>query len=360
MKIKSIKRIKPEISRCIEVAAEDRLFSLGGENGDAVLTHNSVVQRNIVFGCIMRPDFWTFAGIDLKRVELSWLRNYSHVVLGVGTELDVAVEILRLASQIMMKRYDDMEKMQVNDFKDIPGNNKYFLVMIDEAGELLGQAKGQGEEIKIQNALKGEAQQLIGSIARLGRAAGVHLLVATQRPDAELIPGETRNNLHYRINCGPTGSTASSMILDGSTEGMKVKSNPRGRLYLRIHRRGNHGQGFFANQDWLDKWLESQGLRQDGTPIPGWSPPVSDSTEGDSENLPKNEEKIKVSQNESKESTSTQVEPPTQQRLPVEEVGDWSKTFKKKDESEDKYSRPEDSWDSELEAAIALNNNRQQ
>lgn len=310
----------------------------------------------------MRPENWTFAGIDLKRVELSWLRNYSHVVLGVGTELDVAVEILRLASQIMMKRYDEMEKMQVNDFKDIPGKNKYFLVMVDEAGELLGQVSGQGEEIKTQNALKAEAQTLIGSIARLGRAAGSHLLVATQRPDASLIPGETRNNLHYRINCGPTGSTASSMILDGSGEGMKVKSNPRGRLYIRVHRRGNHGQGFFAEQEWLDQWLESQGLQQDGTPIPGWTPPVQEAPEGDSEENASSdpeESSEKPSEEPKPEKPKRrQVAPPTEQRLPVEEIGDWSNTFKKKDEDEDKYSRPEDTWDSELEAAIALNNKK--
>ena len=122
------------------------------------------------------------------------------------------------------------------------------------------------EEGKEQDKLKGEANMIIGSIARLGRAAGVHLVIATQRPDAKLIPGETKANLGVRVNCGTTNSTASSMILENA-EGTRVKANPRGRLYLQIYGKGDHGQGFFADQSWIDDYLESKGLNKDGTPI---------------------------------------------------------------------------------------------
>ena len=122
------------------------------------------------------------------------------------------------------------------------------------------------EEGKADDALKGEAAMIIGSIARLGRAAGVHLVIATQRPDATTISGETKSNLGVRINCGRTDSTASSMIL-GSGEGTRVRSNPKGRLYLRIFGSGNHGQGFFAPQSWIDEWLQKQGKNPDGSPI---------------------------------------------------------------------------------------------
>lgn len=122
------------------------------------------------------------------------------------------------------------------------------------------------DEGKAEDALKGEAQMIIGSIARLGRAAGVHLVIATQRPDATLIPGETKANFGVRINAGRTDTNASSMIL-GSGEGLRVKANPKGRLYLRIYGSGNHGQGFFAGQEWIDEYLASIGRNVDGTPI---------------------------------------------------------------------------------------------
>lgn len=122
------------------------------------------------------------------------------------------------------------------------------------------------EEGKADDQLKGEAAMIIGSVARLGRAAGVHLVIATQRPDATTISGETKSNLGVRINCGRTDSTASNMIL-GTGDGVRVRANPKGRLYLRIYGSGNHGQGFFAQQSWIDEWLEKQGKNPDGSPI---------------------------------------------------------------------------------------------
>jgi hypothetical protein len=266
MRIRSIKEIDPEPARCIEVESEDRLFAAGGENGDSFLTHNSVVQRNIILGCILRPDSWRFLGIDLKKVELSQFRAYSNVVLGIATTLEDALTVLRFAQQTMMKRYSEMEQLGVNNFLDLPTKGQALMVMVDEAGELLSPGGGKNEEAKAEDALKGEASMIIGSIARLGRAAGVHLVIATQRPDAKLIPGETKANLGVRINCGQTNSTASSMILE-SSEGVRVKSNPRGRLYLSIYGKGDHGQGFFAKQDWIDEYLASKGLNPDGSPI---------------------------------------------------------------------------------------------
>ena len=122
------------------------------------------------------------------------------------------------------------------------------------------------EEGKAEDALKGEASMIIGSIARLGRAAGVHLVIATQRPDATIIPGETKANLGVRINCGRSDSNASNMIL-GNGEGMRIRANPRGRLYVRIYGNGDHGQGFFADTNWIDEYLAEQGLNPDGSPI---------------------------------------------------------------------------------------------
>lgn len=137
MKIKSIKQIAPEPSRCIEVDSPDRLFAAGGIDGASILSHNSVVQRNIVFGCILRPDSWRFLGIDLKKVELSGYRAYSNVVLGIATTIEDALTVLRFAQQTMMKRYAELEQLGLNNFLDLPTKGQALMVMVDEAGELL-------------------------------------------------------------------------------------------------------------------------------------------------------------------------------------------------------------------------------
>jgi len=138
MKIKSIREVEPELSRCISVDSPDRLFSVKSQNDDtSILTHNSVVQRNIIISCILRPDSWRFLGIDLKRVELSQYRAYSNVVLGIATNLQDALTVLRFAQQTMMKRYSELEQLGLNNFLDLPEKGQALLVMVDEAGELL-------------------------------------------------------------------------------------------------------------------------------------------------------------------------------------------------------------------------------
>lgn len=137
MKIKEIREIEPEMARCIEVDSPDRLFAAGGTSGKAVVSHNSVIQRNIIFGTILRPESWKFLGIDLKKVELSSFRAYSNVVLGIATTIEDALTVLRFAQQTMMKRYAEMEQLGVNNFLDLPEKGQALMVMVDEAGELL-------------------------------------------------------------------------------------------------------------------------------------------------------------------------------------------------------------------------------
>lgn len=132
MRIKSIKEIEPIESNCISVDSHDKLFAIG-EKGD-LLTHNSVSQQNIIISCLLRPENWVILGIDLKRVELTRFRKFG---VKVATDLETAVEFLRFAQAVMMKRYERMEEYGVNDFEDLPEPLQALMVMIDEAGELL-------------------------------------------------------------------------------------------------------------------------------------------------------------------------------------------------------------------------------
>lgn len=385
MKLKSIRRIDPSLSRCISVDSEDRLFAAGGDDGRSIVSHNSVIQRNIIFGCILRPDSWRFIGIDLKKVELSSFRAYKNVVLGIATELEDALTVLRFAQATMMKRYQDMEAVGFNDFMDMPDHGPALMVMIDEAGELLSASGVKTEAGKHDDELKGEAQMIIGSVARLGRAAGVHLIVATQRPDATLISGETKANLGCRVNAGRTDSNASSMIL-GNAEGTRVKPFPPGRLYIRIYSHGDHGQGFYADQSWIDEYLQSQGKNPDGTSIAeagkvntrkanlvdmdSFGEGDLDSREGidtqaaidsyisgedddDDFDLDSEEEEDGDFGFEEMSEDSSDADDEPKETKP----GDMSAPiiFGKREEQGDKFARPEESWDVDLEALIEEN-----
>lgn len=384
MKLKAIRRIEAKPARCISVDAEDRLFAAGGDDGRSVLTHNSVIQRNIILGCILRPDSWRFIGIDLKKVELSSFRAYSNVVLGIATELEDALTVLRFGQATMMKRYQEMEAVGENDFINMPDHGPALMIMVDEAGELLSASGIKTDEGKHDDELKGEAQMIIGSVARLGRAAGVHLVIATQRPDATLIPGETKANLGCRINAGRTDSNASNMIL-GSGEGTRVKPFPPGRLYIRIYSSGDHGQGFFAKPDWIDKYLKEQGLNQDGTPLAqgkqntrkanlvdmeSFGDGDLDSREGiDTQGAIERYQSGDDEENEGDDDFSFEdeddgafgfedvdEEKPAAPQKPTA-PGDMSApiNFGEKKEKSDRFARPEEDWDSSLDELIDEN-----
>lgn len=146
MLIKNITPIKPKPSLCISVDSPEKLFAIG-EQG-TLLTHNSVAQRNIIISCLLRPQYWVILGIDLKRVELS---PYKQFGMSVALELGPAVDFLRFAQAVMMKRYERLEQEGLNNFRDLPVPGQALLVMIDEAGELLSPtgAKALSEFTKI-------------------------------------------------------------------------------------------------------------------------------------------------------------------------------------------------------------------
>lgn len=217
----------------------------------------SVLQRNIVFHCIQHNDMWRFLGVDLKRVELSVFKKYSKTVMGIATTLEDGVEVVRYARDVMMQRYEEMEGIGINHFKDMKDENGRppyaIMLMIDEAFMFLSPEGVKTDQGKINDQLHGEATIMLGEIARLGRAAGVHLVVATQRPDATVIKGEFKQNLAIRILAGRSDSTASSMTLD-SAAGTTLPGI-KGRGMVSIYGAAQQFQGYFAPAEWIDEWL---------------------------------------------------------------------------------------------------------
>lgn len=227
----------------------------------------SVLQRNLIFHCIQHNDMWRFLGVDVKRVELTPFKKYKKTVLGIGANLEDGVEIVRYAKEVMETRYKEMEDAGVNHFKDLigaDGKPPYaIMLMVDEAFMFMSPEGAKSDEGKMRDQLHAEASTILGDIARLGRASGVHLVLATQRPDATVIKGELKANLDIRVAAGRLDSTPSSMVLDSGAATM-LPGDIKGRGIVRFGGNQEQFQGYFAPQEWIDNWLkEHPGVEPD-------------------------------------------------------------------------------------------------
>lgn len=97
----------------------------------------------------------------------------------------------------------------------------------DEVAEVLDRT-GRSKEDK---ELLGQIENRLATIARQGRAFGIHLILATQRPDATIIPGQIRNNMDFRV-CGRADSVLSQIILDNTSAAEQIPKDARGRFIL--------------------------------------------------------------------------------------------------------------------------------
>ena len=85
---------------------------------------------------------------------------------------------------------------------------------------------GRGKEDKERLA---QIENKLATLARLGRAFGIHLILATQRPDATIIPGQIRNNMDFRV-CGRADNVLSQIILDNTSAAEQIPKDARGRF----------------------------------------------------------------------------------------------------------------------------------
>ena len=106
-------------------------------------------------------------------------------------------------------------------------NLKRYIFACDELAEMLdktGLAKDQKETV---NKIEG----LLSTIARQGRAFGIHLILATQRPDSTILNGQIKNNINCRI-CGRADNVLSLIILDNTDAADLIPEDAQGRFLL--------------------------------------------------------------------------------------------------------------------------------
>ena len=217
----------------------------------------SVMQRNILLHAL-QSDRWKLILIDPKRVELSQYKNSPNVLM-YAVEDETMLEALEYALEQMSARYKLMEDQGITLYLDLPQVPDALLVMVDEATSLLAVA---GD--KEADAGKKRAKSIIGKIAREGRAAGVHVVLATQRPDASVLGGDTRNTVEGRIAMGKMNSTASLMVLNNDLA-TRTPGRPRGRGIWSDGAEYHAFQSYFiANED-VKHAVDIAGMLRNGT-----------------------------------------------------------------------------------------------
>jgi DNA segregation ATPase FtsK/SpoIIIE, S-DNA-T family len=147
--------------------------------------------------------------IDPKRVELSNFADLPHLLVPVVVEPESAVAALRWAVKEMEERYKLFASHGARNIvafnEKSPGLGvaplPYVVIVIDELADLMMVAAG-------------EIEDLICRIAQLARAVGLHLIVATQRPSADIITGLIKANIPSRVAFAVSSGVDSRVILD--------------------------------------------------------------------------------------------------------------------------------------------------
>ncbi len=189
------------------VAALDAMPHLlvAGSTGSGKSVLINVLISSLLFRS--KPDQVRLLLIDPKVVELSVYNGIPHLLTPVVTDPKKAAMALRWAVREMERRYQLFARAGVRDVLRYnqavePEEQMYYLVVIiDELADLMMVASAEVEES-------------IARLAQMARAAGIHLVVATQRPSVDVITGTIKANIPSRIAFAVSSQVDSRTILD--------------------------------------------------------------------------------------------------------------------------------------------------
>ncbi|PPE05771.1 DNA translocase FtsK [Williamsoniiplasma lucivorax] len=171
----------------------------------------SVMINSLIISILMRatPDEVKFLMIDPKKIELSLYSKIPHMIEPVIYDVESAIGSLAMIVHEMEVRY---QKFQDASVRNIEGFNRkqmnaqdklpFIVVIIDELADLM------------TNSNRKIIEESIMRIAQMARAAGIHLVLATQRPSVDVITGTIKVNIPARIAFAVTTGADSRTILD--------------------------------------------------------------------------------------------------------------------------------------------------
>lgn len=166
--------------------------------GKSSLIHSIICQLVMNYS----PKEMKFVLIDTKRVELSYYSDLPHLACNIVKTKDDALEKMQALINEQARRYALIEEFKcrnIEEYNEISKNKlPYLILIIDELAELASKA----------------FLDMLSTLAAQGRAAGIKIIVATQRPSAEVIRGDVKANFPTRIALTVASSIDSRIILD--------------------------------------------------------------------------------------------------------------------------------------------------
>ena len=187
----------------------------------------SVLLKNILYQCSKKgaevyvADFK--GGVDF--VKPFW---HEHVIF-ISTEEEVIVFLGAVIGEMERRKqlFLANEVSNIKQFNEEIGWLPHIVFACDEVAELLDKSGLSKEEKAVIQEIEGK----LSTLARLGRAFGIHLILATQRPDANILSGQIKNNLDVRV-CGRADAVLSQIILDNTSAKDEIRKNQQGRFIM--------------------------------------------------------------------------------------------------------------------------------
>ena len=172
----------------------------------------SVCMNSIIISLLYKasPEDVKLIMVDPKMVELANYNGIPHLMIPVVTDPKKAAGSLQWAVVEMMRRYKAMSDVGVRDLESYNG-----IIEAEGEGEKLPQLVIIIDELAdLMLVAAKEVEDSICRIAQMGRAAGIHLVIATQRPSADVITGLMKANIPSRIAFSVASAMESRIILD--------------------------------------------------------------------------------------------------------------------------------------------------
>ena len=248
-------------SLVLDLAAMPHLLIAGATGSGKSVCINSLVASLLM---TRPPDELRMIMVDPKRVELTPFNGIPHLVMPVIVEPDEVQPALRGLINEMTRRYKLMEEAGV---RNIAGYNSkaggagakavepmpFLVLIVDELADLMMTG---GLEVE---------QQLV-RLAQLGRAAGIHMVLATQRPSVKVVTGLLKANVPARVAFAVASQVDSRVILDGA--GAETLMGKGDLLLLNNDfPKARRGQGTLVYDDEMDR-LVNYWRDQIGPPLP--------------------------------------------------------------------------------------------
>jgi S-DNA-T family DNA segregation ATPase FtsK/SpoIIIE len=241
----------------IDLAAMPHLL-IAGTTGSGKSVCIAAIATALVLN--NHPDNVKLVMMDPKMVELARFNGLPHLVGPVETDQERIIEVLQWCTREMDRRYQLLEQYQVRNIDGYNarlGRNQkdeympYMVILVDEIGDLM-------------LSRPDETERTVTRLAQKARAAGMHLIIATQRPSVDVITGLIKANFPSRISFAVASGVDSRVILDSvGAENLLGKGD---MLYLAADAAAPRRiQGCFVSDDEVraavdhwKKWTEEQ------------------------------------------------------------------------------------------------------